>query len=269
MPGGEELLDVAQEAARRAGEAACEVAGRAGPLRHEEKSGAGDLVTEADHAAERAARAVLARRRPHDAVLGEEGGEQPGSGGVRWVVDPVDGTTNFVYGRDDWCVSVAAVAVDDGQVLAGVVHEPTTGRTTGARLGGGTHCNGVPVRVRDTPDLAHALVELGLGRGTQRARAGRLLHQLVPRARDVRRGGSAALALAQVATGRADASWGPGLQPWDLAAGVLLVTEAGGAVGDLGSRTGAVLLGSGQVLACHPRLFEAFRSLLVDVYDGA
>ena len=78
----------------------------------------------------------------------------------------------------------------------------------------------------------------------------------------------AALALAQVATGRADASWGPGLQPWDLAAGVLLVAEAGGAVGDRSGRTGAVLVASGEVLACHPRLFEELRDLLVDVYDG-
>jgi myo-inositol-1(or 4)-monophosphatase len=260
------LLAVACEAAEAAGRVALRWQARLGELDVEEKSGPGDLVSAADRDAERAVREVLTRRRPDDPVLGEEGGAATGSGGVRWVVDPVDGTTNFLYGRDDWTVSVAAVDAADGRVLAGVVAEPVAGRVTSARAGGGTSCDGRRVHVLQPGDLAHAMVELGLGRGADRARAGRLLDALVPRCRDVRRVGSAARALAQVATGRVDASWGPDLQPWDCAAGVLLVTEAGGVVGDLDGPVTAGIPRSGSVLAAPAGLFEQLRALLSDVY---
>ncbi|MDP9434428.1 MAG: inositol monophosphatase, partial [Actinomycetota bacterium] len=171
------LLEVAVEAARAAGEAAMGWWARGhGPgdrLQVEEKTGPGDLVSQADRDAEQAIRDVLARRRPDDAVLGEETGSTAGRSGVRWVVDPVDGTTNYVYGRTEWCVSVAAVDDRDGRLLAGAVLEPAVGdRLTAARLGGGTTCDGHPVRVRRPESLALAVVELGLGRAAQRRRAG-------------------------------------------------------------------------------------------------
>lgn len=261
----DELLDTAYEVARAAGEVAVAWQGRAG-LVIEEKSGPGDLVSQADREAELAARAVLARRRPADAVTGEEAGSSAGTSDVRWLVDPIDGTTNYVYGRDDWAVSVAAVDDRDGRVLAGVVSQPPAGRATGARLGGGTFSDGRPVRVSDPSFLQHLMIDVGLGRGEARARSGRLLGALVPAVRDVRRGGSAALALESVATGRADASWGPGLQPWDGAAGLLLVSEAGGLVGDLTCLAGGAFPASGDVLAAGPQVFETLQLLLRSVY---
>lgn len=259
------LLEVALEVAQAAGDVALDWAARAEALQVEQKTGPGDLVSQADRQAEEAARAVLARRRPDDAVIGEEAGGQAAADGIAWYVDPIDGTTNYLYGRDDWAVSVAAVDAATGTVLAGVVAEPAVGHVTDARLGGGTRFDGRVVHVRPPARLDHLVVEVGLGRAERRARSGRLLEVLVPLLRDVRRGGSAATSLAQVATGRADVSWGPDLQPWDLAAGVLLVTEAGGAVGDLVdlARGG---LPAQDVLAAHPDVIAPVRDLLRSVY---
>lgn len=269
----DELLGVAGQAAQAGAAVALAWRERAGELTVEQKSGPGDLVSQADRESEDAVRALLAHRRPDDAVLGEEhGADTAQPGGLVWVVDPIDGTTNYLYGRNEWAVSVAVceVAADGqpGQVLAGVVTEPAVHHTTAARLGGGTTGNGRPVRVLPTSELALAVVDLGLGRAARRARAGALYAELVPRVRDVRRSGSAASALAQVATGRAEACWSPDLAPWDLAAGVLLVREAGGTVGDL---DGVVAGGlpPRDVLASGPALFDPLRRLLRGVYDGS
>lgn len=257
----EELLDVAVSAARAAGAVALRWQARLGDLTVEHKGGPGDLVSEADREAELAARAVLEAARPDDAVVGEEAAATGGSSGVRWYVDPVDGTTNFLYGRDDWCVSVAAWR--DGVPVAAAVLEPVPGRLTTATAGGGAWCDGVRLQVRRPPSLDLAVVELGLGRARQRERAGELFGLLVPRVRDVRRGGSAALALTNVAVGRADAVWSPGLQPWDLAAGVLLVQEAGGVVGDLDGPADGL---PSDVLAGDPGVVDALRPLLRQAY---
>lgn len=264
----EELLDTAYDVARAAGAVALAWRQRTGLL-VQEKTGPGDLVSQADRDAEQAARDVLTRRRPQDAVTGEEAGTtDPLSSAdqVRWLIDPIDGTTNYVYGRDDWTVSVAAVDAGSGAVLAGVVTEPATGRATGARLGGGTRCDGRLVQVRSTTSLREVVADVGLGRAAHRPRAGRLFELAVPQLRDVRRSGSAALALVHVATGRADACWGPGLQPWDAAAGLLLVTEAGGIVGDLHGPGDGTFPASGNVLATAPAVFEPLRRLLCEVY---
>jgi myo-inositol-1(or 4)-monophosphatase len=259
------LLEVAREAATAGAEVAASWRERADRLTVEEKTGPGDLVSQADREAENAVRAVLSRHRPDDAVLGEEDGASTGTTAVRWVVDPIDGTTNYLYGRGDWAVSVAAVA-EDGQVLAGIVMEPATRVSTEAYRGGGTWTAGRRVPPLAQDDLVRALVELNLGRGAQRKLAGRLFDALLPRVRDLRRGGSAACALAQVASGRADAVWAPGLQPWDCAAGVLLVSEAGGVVGDLSGPTPGAVPPSGDVLAAPAGLWEPLRGLLVPVY---
>lgn len=238
---------------------------RADALVVEEKAAPDDLVSQADREAEAAVRAVLTAHRPHDAVLGEEAGAHDGTTGVRWLVDPVDGTTNYLYGRPDWAVSVAAAGAD-GQLLAAVVVEPAVGRTTWASAGGGTWTDGRRVAPLVQDDLVRALVELNLGRPDQKHAVAGLLEALVPRVRDVRRGGSAASALAQVATGRADAAWVPGLQPWDCAAGVLLVIEAGGTVGDLAGPTPGAVPASGDVLAASPGLWERLRALIAPAY---
>lgn len=266
----EELLDTAYDVARAAGAAALAWRERTG-LIVQEKTGPGDLVSQADRDAEQAARDVLARRRPGDAVTGEEAGTTCGTDladQVRWLVDPIDGTTNYVYGRDDWAVSVAAVDADSGAVLAGVVAEPASGRLTGARLGGGTRCNGRLVQIRATTSLDQVVADVGLGRAAHRPLAGRLFELAVPQLRDLRRSGSAALALVHVATGRADACWGPGLQPWDAAAGLLLVVEAGGVVGDLDGPGDGAFPASGNVLAAAPAVFEPLRHLLCEVYGS-
>jgi myo-inositol-1(or 4)-monophosphatase len=180
---------------------------------------------------------------------------------VRWLVDPVDGTTSFVHGRADWAVSVAATG-PDGELLVGVVVEPALGRTTWAARGEGCFADGARMPPLRQADLSRALVELNLGRPEQRPGAGRVLDAVLPAVRDVRRGGSAAAALAAVATGRADAAWLPGLQPWDCAAGVLLVEEAGGTVGDLGGPVQVAVPASGDVLAAPPLLWEPLRALV-------
>ena len=260
-----ELLDVARAAADAGAGHALDWQRRATELVVEEKAASDDLVSQADRDAEAAVHAVLRERRPADAALGEETGQQDGSSGVRWVVDPIDGTTNYLYGRPDWAVSVAATG-SGGQVLAGVVVEPAVGRVTYASAGGGAWSQGRRLSPLAQTDLSRALVELNVGRPAQRARFGPLVGALVGRVRDIRRGGSAAAALAQVATGRADAAWLPGLQPWDCAAGILLVHEAGGLIGDVSGVTAGGVPASGDVLAAPPGLWEPLLALLRPVY---
>jgi myo-inositol-1(or 4)-monophosphatase len=262
----EEVLAVALRAADAGAQVALRWRERASQLRIEEKAGPGDLVSQADRETEDAIRAVLTDQRPDDGILGEEHGEVAGRSDVCWLIDPIDGTTSYLYGRSDWAVSVAA-ADRDGKLLAGVVAEPSAGRLAHARSGAVTCSGGVPVTAARQDDLVRALVEVNLGRPDQRLRAGAMVAALAPRVRDLRRGGSAAAALAGVATGRADAAWLPGLQPWDCAAGVLLVQQAGGVVGDLSSElTAGTWPRSGDVLAAGPGLFEPLRSLLSAAY---
>ncbi|WP_221352606.1 inositol monophosphatase family protein [Streptomyces beigongshangae] len=262
-----DLLDLARDAARAGARTALSWRERAHRLRVEEKAAPDDLVSQADRDTEHAIRAVLAQHRPYDPVLGEEHGTSAGSGGgVRWIVDPIDGTTNYLYGRPDWAVSVAAADADGGRLLAGVVIEPAPDLLTEARADARTTADGTPVPALRQDDLVRALVELNLGRPVQRPRAGSMVDALLPRVRDLRRGGSAAAALAQVATGRVDALWAPGLQPWDCAAGVLLVQRAGGTVGDLSGPVADTWPRSGDVLAAPPALWEPLRALLAGVY---
>jgi myo-inositol-1(or 4)-monophosphatase len=260
-----ELMAVAQ----RAADAGARVAMRwqeGGDLRVEEKAGPRDLVSQADRESEDAIAAVLSRLRPDDSVLGEERGATAGRSEVTWAVDPIDGTTNYLYGRPDWAVSVAALSRLDQRVLAAAVAEPALGRMTTAAHRGGTWSQGRRTTVRARAALDCALIEVNLGTEDQRDRAGAMIGALAPHARDIRRGGSAAAALAQVATGRADAVWAPGLQPWDGAAGVLLVHEAGGTVGDLSGDMPACWPPSGDVLASAPQLWAPLRRLLAPVY---
>jgi myo-inositol-1(or 4)-monophosphatase len=185
---------------------------------------------------------------------------------VRWIVDPIDGTTNHLYRRPDWALSVAAADAADGTLPAGVVLEPLLGRSTEARRGGGTVADGVRVPLLRQDDLSRALDELNFGRRPKRVLAGRVIDALLPRVRDLRRGGSAAAALAQVATGRADAMWAPGLQLWDCVAGVLLVQEAGGTTGGLGGPVPGTWPASGDVLAAADPLWRALRGTLTTAW---
>jgi len=248
-----DLLEVAVEAARAAGALLLEgqeSADRAADA--ETKTSGTDMVTEMDRASEALVARIILEARPNDAFLGEEGTSGVGTTGVRWVVDPLDGTTNYLYGFPAWAVSVAAEV--DGRMAAGAVFDPTHDQMFTAALGGGARCGSLPLRVEGAADLATALVATGFGydasaRGLQAAE----LAQLIPSVRDVRRAGSAALDLCWVALGRVDLYYERGIQPWDWAAGGLIAAEAGARV---------TSFDDGTVLAAPPHLHDPFLELL-------
>jgi myo-inositol-1(or 4)-monophosphatase len=219
------VIELAEQIAREAGaqlRAAFET-----ELRIETKSTPTDLVSEADVAAETLIRERLLAARPADGMLGEEGSDSPGTSGLRWIVDPLDGTTNFLFGIPQWGVSIA---VEDEQgMLAGVVYDPMRDELWAAVRGGEPTLDGKPFSGREhAQDLGTALVSTGFGyeadvRAAQAAITGRLL----PRVRDIRRMGSAAIDLAWTAAGRYDAYFERGIKTWDFAAGALICEAAG------------------------------------------
>jgi myo-inositol-1(or 4)-monophosphatase len=195
------------------------------------KSGPTDLVSDADVAAEQAIRAVLARRRPGDAILGEEGGAT-GAGDVRWVVDPLDGTINYVFGLPAFAVSVACE--DAEGAIVGVVLDPVRGERFTASREGPALLNGQPIAHPGRESLGTALVATGFNYDAElRTRQGEVVARLLPRIRDIRRVGAAALDLAWAACGRCDAFYERGLNAWDVAAGALIAERAGLTVRDL------------------------------------
>ena len=234
-----DLLALALEAAAAAGELL--LAGQAEVLTGlGTKTSATDMVSDLDRASEDLiARTILAAR-PGDAILGEERGLfGPGTSGVQWVVDPLDGTTNYLYRFPAWAVSIAAEV--DGTVVAGVVNDPVHRETFSAALGKGSWCNGEALSVAGPPSLDVALLGTGFGYDTDsRARQGTTLARILPLVRDVRRAGAAALDVCWVALGRLDVYYERGLQPWDWAAGMLVASEAGAVVGQLDDGTKVV-----------------------------
>jgi fructose-1,6-bisphosphatase/inositol monophosphatase family enzyme len=213
------------------------------------------MVSDADRAAEEAISRLLQAERPDDGLLGEEGLSAGGTSGRRWVVDPLDGTTNYLYRYRAWCVSVALEdAAGDG--LVGVVHDPLAGETFTAARGEGAFLNGSAIHVRDAGRLERALVGTGFGYDPEvRAGQAELLRRVLPRVRDVRRAGAAALDLCHVAAGRLDGYYERGVKRWDIAAGSLIVVEAGGRVVPLeGGRPG--------VAAAGPALVETLANLV-------
>jgi myo-inositol-1(or 4)-monophosphatase len=224
------------------------------------KSTSTDLVTEVDRATERWLVAELARRRPQDAVLGEEGGDHAGTSAVRWVLDPIDGTVNFVLGLPAYAISVAAEV--DGAAVAGAVANPVTGETFHAHRGGGAYLGAQRLTgPRDVP-LERAVVGTGFGYDAAlRARQGAVIAELLPRVADIRRLGAAALDLCFLGAGRIDAYFEVGLNPWDSAAGGLVATEAGCAVSGLRGAppSGALYAAAG------PRLAQPFFALLEEL----
>ncbi|MEO7061290.1 MAG: inositol monophosphatase family protein [Lapillicoccus sp.] len=205
------------------------------------KSSPTDVVTVMDTRSEELIRSRLLDARPDDGILGEEGADHLGTSAVTWVVDPIDGTVNYLYGIPAYAVSIAAVTGDPGtpgdwEVLAAAVADPSLGIVYHATLGGGayaTRTGGAARRlhVGELDALAGALVGTGFGYTEERRRhQGELLLQVVPLVRDIRRIGSAALDLCMVASGQLDGFYEVGLNPWDLAGGWLIVAEAGGVV---------------------------------------
>ena len=196
------------------------------------KSSPTDLVTETDRATEVFIVERLLAKRPNDGIVGEEGGRHPGTSGVTWIIDPIDGTTNFFYGLAGFNTSIAAAV--DGEVVAGVVADPMRHEVFQATLGGGATCNGESLAVRALDDLSLALIGTGFSYQPERRVAqAEVVAALIGDVRDIRRLGAAALDLCLVAAGRLDGYFETGLQPWDLAAGALIAREAGAVVANL------------------------------------
>jgi myo-inositol-1(or 4)-monophosphatase len=206
------------------------------------KSSPTDVVTEMDRAAESLLRSRLAAARPDDGLHGEEQGVQPGGSGITWLIDPIDGTVNYLYGIPAFAVSVAAVLGDSTRPggwrsVAGCVYSPADGRTWTAGAGLGAFLDGARLHSPDPPPLARALVATGFGyRAGRRAGQSRVLAGLLPRVRDIRRIGCSAIDLCMVATGQVDAYYERGLNPWDFAASRLVATEAGAVVRGIDGR---------------------------------
>jgi myo-inositol-1(or 4)-monophosphatase len=224
-------VELAERAARAGGEVLMAYYGRP-PEGLGMKSSATDPVSDADREAERAIRELLSAERPSDGLVAEEGSRAEPDSGRRWVVDPLDGTVNFIYELPAWAVSVALEDADG--IAAGVVHSPVLGETFCAVRGGGAWIaeSGRPLRASGCDRLERAMVATGFSyEPSRRAQQAAVVARLLPLARDIRRAGAAALDLAWTAAGRLDAFYENGLKRWDWAAGHLMVQEAGGVTG--------------------------------------
>lgn len=257
-----ELLDLARQAAGAAGRLLAERRPAGRPAVVATKSSPTDVVTEMDRAAERLIRRMIAGVRPGDAILGEEGGETGHGAAVRWIVDPLDGTVNYLYGLADWAVSIAAEAA--GSVVAGAVVVPQRDEEFSAVLGGGAwlRAGGAdPVRLQCNRQvqLDRALVATGFGYDARLRRVqGQVLADVLPAVRDIRRGGSCAVDLCSLASGTVDAYYERGVNYWDIAAGGLIAREAGAEVGGLHGRAAS----RSMTLAAGPGLFADLHDLL-------
>ncbi len=255
------MINIAIRAARRAGNVMLRAMDRIDTLRVEEK-GRHDYVSEVDRQAEREIVHTIRRAYPQHAILGEEGGGQ-GKGDIRWIIDPLDGTTNFLHGIPHFAVSIAVEI--KGRLAHGVIYDPVKNELFTASAGSGAQLNERRIRVSARPTLDGALLGTGIPFREDQSIDTYLatLRALIPNTAGIRRPGSAALDLAYVACGRFDAFWEFGLHDWDLAAGVLLVQEAGGIVSDFGGGDG--YRKRGNVLCANPRLHERMLRILRQV----
>ncbi len=254
-------LEQAEALARGAGELLSRHYGRLRRADASRKEGVRrDLVSAADLDAERS---IVAGIPAADDILGEEGARRDRGADRCWVVDPLDGTVNFLHGIPYWCVSIGVV--EGGALAGGVVHAPELGETFTVEAGGGARLNGEPIRVSPTADLRDAMLATGLAYRRNELPDHNLdnIQTLAMACADLRRLGAAALDLAWVACGRLDGFWELHLNPWDVAAGILLVREAGGEVTDFrGARGVHALLHGGHLLASNGRIHEAIRGRL-------
>lgn len=236
------------------------------------KGSATDPVTAADHASEARLVDLLRDLRPDDGRLGEEGADRRGSTGLRWVLDPLDGTVNYTYGLPAWTVSVAVEHEgDDGwQAIAGAVHHPPSAQTYVAWKGGGAWLGGRRLAVNDPVEAPMALVATGFAyAASRRAQQAATVARLLPQVRDIRRIGSAALDLCRVASGHVDAYYEDPVRRWDMAAGALIAREAGAHVTVTPrppDASGEEALG---VLAAGPALHPRLMALVADGAAGA
>jgi myo-inositol-1(or 4)-monophosphatase len=252
----DELLELAVHQADRAARLLLDAL-RGPRLRVDTKSSTTDFVTEMDRASERLIVDGILAARPDDGILGEEGASVPGTSGVRWVIDPLDGTTNFLYRIPGFAVSIAAEV--DGTTVAGVVHDVVHAEVYTAVRGGGARLNGEPIAPTGLTDPSRALVATGFSYVPEwRHHQAQVLERVVHRIGNLRRVGAAAVDICMVACGRADAYYEWGLNPWDWAAGRLVAEEAGARVSEL---EGDPELPA-SLFAATPGLFDQLRSWL-------
>ncbi len=224
-----QLHELAVEAATRAGSM---LMNRPRDLGATSKSTPTDIVTIMDKNSEQLLAKFLLGARPNDGILGEEGTSIAGSNGVVWVVDPLDGTVNYLYDLPGWAVSVAARF--DGETIAGCVYAPSINRTWSAARGMGSWLNGAEISCNSRIDFENALIATGFSYSAdERSVQGQVVQRLLSQVRDIRRNGAAAVDLCYIASGSIDGYFERGLNPWDYAAGELIVREAGGVVSDL------------------------------------
>ncbi|MBR8741773.1 inositol monophosphatase family protein [Nocardiopsis sp. MG754419] len=251
----EKLRDLAVAVATEAGEFAAK--GQEGITVLDTKSSPTDVVTEMDRNTEELIRDRLLAVRPDDAVLGEEGGGVEGTSGVRWVVDPIDGTVNYLYGAPDWGVAIAAEV--DGVTVASAVAVPVRRQIFEAVLGGGARLDGRALHAPEAVPLDQALVSTGFGyEAPRRIHQARVLTQVIGHIRDIRRGGAASVEITGLAMGRCNAYYERGLNLWDWAAPGLVATEAGVRLG--GPHGGPPT--EDLVIAARPGLYEDLDALL-------
>jgi myo-inositol-1(or 4)-monophosphatase len=253
------LFNVMERAVRKAARSLIHDFGEVENLQISMK-GPGDFVSTADHQAERILKTELAKARPGYGFLLEEGGETAGDGKHRWIIDPLDGTTNFLHGIPHFCISVALER--DGNLAAGMIYDPIKDELFHAEQGTGAFVNDRRLRVSARPSLPDSVIGTGIPfreRGNHPHYL-KLLEAVMGHTAGVRRMGAAALDLAYVAAGRFDGFFEIGLSPWDIAAGILIVREAGGTVTDMDG--GRDMLKNGHVLATNTRLAEPLGKLL-------
>jgi myo-inositol-1(or 4)-monophosphatase len=252
-----QLLQVATTLAKQAGDMAL-VGRKAGLHNVQTKSTATDMVTEFDRASEVLIVEGMRAARPEDAIVGEEGASVSGTSGITWYIDPIDGTTNFLYDLPAWAVSIGAE--DSSGPLAGVVYIPALGEMFTATRGGGAFLNGAPIQSNNIADVSQALVCTGFSysadqRTIQAQRVSRFIHQI----RDIRRAGAAAIDLCFVACGRIDAYFEENLHQWDISAGILIAHEAGCRSGDFSGHTPR----PAEILTTAPAIFDQLSQLIM------
>ena len=222
----------------------------------EKKSSSSDYVTSLDRQIESGIVQFIRKNRANDGILGEEGASRSGTSGIRWIIDPIDGTSNFVYSIPYFSISIAIEA--EGEIVAGVVADLSSNDIFDAVKGHGSRCNNEVIKVNDNDSLQSAIVTTGFSyRPERREFQGGMLQHILPRIGDIRRFGSAALDLCWLATGRVDAFYEEGLNLWDYAAGSLIVSEAGGTV-----RTVNLAHGINLLLATNAHLDKEFQILI-------
>ena len=249
-------LALATDLGRRAGALALSM--REGVRSESTKSSPTDVVTAADRAVERLLVDGIRAARPDDGILGEEGASTEGTSGVKWVVDPIDGTVNYLYGLPQWAVSIGVEV--DGEALVGVVFDAAKDELWTAVRGQGASLNGATLRCSEVQELAQTLVATGFSYDARRRSVqAQNLARVLPAVRDLRRLGAGSLDLCSVAAGRVDAYYEQGLNPWDMSAGLLIATEAGARIGDLRGGTA----GYRMVVASSPAVFDPLVEVLV------